>query len=313
MQMGEFDVKEWISHNRNALVTGVVSSTIVAIGAWLLPGTEALMAALVPAVAGNVWLQLLGVAGISLSLGVTAGGFVYRLGQRAVPAIPESPHPALIDTNPETPAPTTWPAFDREGLIADCKILVIDDSSPDKIAMFKRRGFDMTLRQRVEHNASEPYQDTFDFLFLDMRGVASDFGDTRGTDALPLLRRDNPWLPIVVFTSYPQDLRGPTRERVEDLADDIIKKSLRYDELEPTVIELLRVRRKRESFVKLLRDAGVSNTDAVLDGLVAGAEVAPTFSTDDVSADSREVAAKTIRVAQRVLERARTRSDGGRR
>lgn len=303
---------DWFRDNKAALLSGVLSSSLVALVFWLIPGASDLLSAASPMIAENLWLQFLLVGGAVGVAGLAVGGGVYQLGRSSVrgelPGPPDSSTPAIPE-RPQEDVTRTWPQFDREALIADTKILVIDDASLDKIAMFKRRGFNVTLQQKVERDADNPYQDSYDLLLLDLRGVRSDFGAKKGNEALTLLKQDNPWLPVVIFTSYPQDLKGDTREAAKRHSEAILRKSLRYDEIEPTLLEIMTRSRSREHFRHLLLNADLQNPDNVLDCLLEGEAPSFEFKSEPVSTANREAAQRLVKVARRVLATARSRAE----
>lgn len=305
------------TRNRDSIITGTGTSTFVALVFLFVPAVPDLLGVVIPILKESRLLQLL----LAGAFGLLPSAVPYALGARSArsaPALGGTPAPLQITgsgnsvpSGPPAPSAKSWPEFDRSDLIADCRILVIDDASPDKIAMFERRGFQIVLKQSVEHDAENIYQNDYDLLLLDLRGVGSEFGASKGNEALPLLRRDNPWLPIVIFTSFQQDLKGQALAEVEALSEGVLRKSLRYDEIETRVIEVLQRSRSRGSFESLLRKFDVANVDELLDAALHGALSSDQirFTSTTISAPHREAARRVIQVAVRVLAAARRRVD----
>lgn len=310
-------VGDWIKANRDGLLAGLATSGLVAAVVWFAPGVDEVWVSVLPMLEGNRVLQNTLGAAVAGMIGVAVFAFGVRRGERSRSGLasaspPPPPAPLPPESDGSMPAARDadvdnvvngWPEFDRNALIADCRILVIDDAKPDKLAMFERRGFDVTLKSRVEHDPANRYEANYDLLLLDQRGVRSEFGASRGSEALGLIRQDNPWLPIILFTSYPQDVKGKRRQEVLSVADEIMRKSLPYDEMEPRLLALLEDRRSRRHFESLLSGLGVEDPSVLLDQVAAGAFDGGTlkFGSAGVSATVREDAKRVLAVAERVV------------
>lgn len=328
----------WVRENSTGLVVGIVSSAIVSLGFWFLPALKPVVAAIGTTLQLNTTAQFVVVAVVCTIAGVATGVGAQLLqgrmnpapapggpsepsskgvptfpsnvgGQESIPApspqgaTPPTPDAEADSTVPSGPAttPQTWPSFSREELIANARILLIDDGQPDKIAMFKRRGFHIDIENTVEHDSTNRYELRYDLILLDQRGIRDDFGAKRGSDALPLLRKDNPWIPIVLFTSYPNDLRGETLDEVKAHSDVILRKSTRYDRMETKIMALLRSRRSREYFEGRLRQLGVDDPSATTQQILEGDKA----DLEMLHPPASDTARRLVEVAERIVNAAR--------
>lgn len=165
-----------------------------------------------------------------------------------------------------------WAPWTAEDLRLTSRVLFIDDEEMPYIAMMQSRRFAKVARESsITPTLLESLERDFDLLVLDVRGVTDAFGATDGVASLDMIRLENPWIPIVIFTSYPDDIRGNRRSLAKRSSYAIVNKMTSYKEFESQMIEALSGSRTRDYFISRLSDIGCDNPEARL-ALVDGSD-----------------------------------------
>lgn len=144
------------------------------------------------------------------------------------------------------------------------RILVIDDEDYAHYSTLRVRGFHVEHWRSISVADVEDLDLRYELVLLDIKGVVDDAGAMSGLEALRLLRRDNPWLPIVIFTSHIRTVRGQNADVAEQMADGVLKKAIPFDEFLNEVLEQIRGAFREEHFVRRLEGIGVKNAEQLV-------------------------------------------------
>lgn len=144
------------------------------------------------------------------------------------------------------------------------KILVIDDEDLPHYNQLTLRGFAVERWQTVDAKKSPTIDSTYDLLILDVRGIKDHFGATDGIDALPMIRRDNPWIPIIIFTAH-MDAQKEKIEKAEKFSQGTEGKNLPFTDFEERVTYWLQQTRSRDYALATLKRLGVANAMELCD------------------------------------------------
>ncbi len=207
----------------------------------------------------GMWEEVLG--GLITTIIVAVGGLMSGLGRKAAQLV----HRRIPALN----APG-WPNTRYEQLVTESRILVVDDQQWAHHDRLRRQNFHVTHHHQIEADANTPLDDRFDLLILDVRGIRDPFGASDGVEALVMLRRLNPWIPIIVCSAYFGDLTADQRAIITQHTQDAIEKDVDYPELEDRLVALLRRSRTRLFFEERLGATGVANANAALSSMEHG-------------------------------------------
>ena len=167
---------------------------------------------------------------------------------------------------PATVPPELWVTPSLENVKSQSRILVVDDEDLAHYSQLRTRGFNVKRLDAVDATASRTMDTDFDLLILDIRGIRDHFGAEDGIEALPMIRKDNPWIPIILFTAHMDDNKEKIA-RAEQLTQAVEPKSLRFADFEDRVIFWLRQARSRDYAVQSLARLGVANASDLADRL----------------------------------------------
>lgn len=278
---------------------------------WIVPGSQDLVVAILPIMQQNSELSLGVTLLLALAVGITVSVLTgVLLGVMLNRQLSPQDEPAYTPTE-APPQRKRWPQFERQDIVTQCRILVLDDDGgPLNVQRFQTRGFNIDVETTVGHEMSNPYEDRYDLILLDQRGVGSTLGAKRGSDTLPLLRRDNPWIPIYLFTSYAGNLGRVAEEQVSKYATGVLRKSQDYEELEEEVLRALARHRSRTHFENELHKLDVANVADIMGKLISEKTVVSDlkFNSTSRSATDDEERRFHVRrllcVAERVLRTA---------
>jgi CheY-like chemotaxis protein len=188
-----------------------------------------------------------------------------------------------IRLTPQARVEYKWAAPSIQALKLQSKVLIVDDDAElPHFTQLKNRHFSLTIWKEVERKQFESVDQDFDLMLLDVRGVKDSFGATNGLEALELIRRDNPWIPIAVYTAYLGDISASQRDAMNTFVQHELDKLVKYHEFEEAVVSLIQRGRSRAYFVTILSQLGVDNPDDVLSRLEsASGETLPVWKFVD--------------------------------
>lgn len=190
----------------------------------------------------------------------------------------------------------------------ESRVLIIDDESLAHFEHLKHRGFSCEHWKTIDRSRSGAIDAEFDLLLLDVRGVQDAFGAKDGIEALELLRRDNPWIPIALNTAFPADVADEKRRTVKMLTQRSLAKMMRYAEFEEAVVQLLQLGRSRQYFIDVLSRLQVADPGSVLTELESIPKSLPQWSflpNTKPSSVQRDQVDQVLRTAQGVYTRVR--------
>lgn len=146
----------------------------------------------------------------------------------------------------------------------NARLLVIDDEDYAHYDVLRRRGFEVTRWSSISTADAQDLDRKYELILLDVRGVVDDTGSSSGLDAIRLLRRDNPWIPIVIYTSHIRTVRGKNAETAKALSDGVLKKTLPFDDFLESVFDTMCSSFRSAHFVSRLEGVGVENAEQVV-------------------------------------------------
>lgn len=156
------------------------------------------------------------------------------------------------------------------------RILVVDDEDYAHYALLERQFSNLTRWTSIGGDAAKAIDDRFDLVVLDVRGVTDDAGANDGLEALEVLRRYNPWVPVLLFTAFRGAIRGARKDLASQHAQAVEKKVIPYPEFSEQVVRLLQLGFTRGYFVERLGSLGVDGAAE----LVAAIEAEPDRKVD---------------------------------
>ncbi len=165
---------------------------------------------------------------------------------------------------------TQWPTTHSDAALKFGRLLVVDDQSFAHYERLEKRGYKVTRWMKMNKNEPGGFDANYDALILDVRGVADDFGAADGVEALRLIRRDNPWIPILIYTAYPDDVPQDSSSFVASETEGCMSKLKPFVEFEAAIVSLFGKGRDRSRFARVLAHLGVANSDEVLTALQRG-------------------------------------------
>lgn len=158
----------------------------------------------------------------------------------------------------------SWDLPDVETIKKQSRVLIVDDGSYAHFEQLPLRGFAVTHEKRIDREKETVVDENFDLLILDVKGVQDAFGAKDGIDALELLRRDNPWVPIMIHTAYLGDLSDSRKNLVREHTQKAIPKIIPFHEFEELVMELLQLGRTPAYLEAVLKGLEVADPGRVL-------------------------------------------------
>ncbi len=193
-----------------------------------------------------------------------------------------------------------WGFESSEEIKRCCRVLIVDDRLLPHQDMLERRGFRVTKNDRVAPR-DVPIEAEYDIMLLDYKGVIDSFAATDGIAALKTIRQDNPWIPVMIITSYEEDERIAAGSH---LYDGVIPKSLEYSEVESRLLGMVDRACRKEFFHARLEKYGISNSKEILGAVEAGGnEIKPSLT--EASASSMGAALSLQKIAVSVFNRTR--------
>jgi CheY-like chemotaxis protein len=145
----------------------------------------------------------------------------------------------------------------RDRLKREGRILFVDDERPDIVEDLEKQGFNVRymedIRQEDLHNLES---NKYDVLILDYFNVGNDLGDRHGLGILAFVKRVNPRIHVLAYTSK---LLGTDDANFFRNSDGVLKKDLgiadTMEQVEDALSEALSVRKAWQS---LLHNFGVT-------------------------------------------------------
>src|SRR5262249_35139428 len=128
----------------------------------------------------------------------------------------------------------------------------------------RERGFAVDVWSSVDQKQAASIDANYDLLVLDVRGVQDAFGAKDGIEALQMLRDDNPWIPILMDSSYICDLTRDRKKTVRTQTQETLDKIARYPDFEARIWEWLTRGRTREYALSRLEALGHPAPEEVL-------------------------------------------------
>jgi DNA-binding response OmpR family regulator len=126
----------------------------------------------------------------------------------------------------------------RENLLRRGRILIIDDERPDLIDDLKRARFAVDYEPDItKENLSVIDSQTYDLVILDFGNVGKSFGTNEGLDILKYIKRVNPSIVVLAYTS-----RSLGTEHAEffRMADGVLSKDAGITDSQEKIEEALR-------------------------------------------------------------------------
>lgn len=166
------------------------------------------------------------------------------------------------------PATAGWHQVAADQLRSETRVLIVDDDTDEKLPHFpqlKARGFTVTQWHAIRATNVKSIEADFDLVVLDNRGVRDDLGSDSGVDALEIVRRDNPWIPVVINTSYPEDISRSRRDKLRQHNAEVVSKVMRYSEFEEVLLDAASRSRTLDYFCDRLSRLGAEDAAALLD------------------------------------------------
>lgn len=164
---------------------------------------------------------------------------------------------------------TRWPVTHPDAVVRSARVLVVDDQHQQfaNYELLENRGYHITRRSSLDSRQPGALDGEFDVVVLDVRGVQDGFGASDGIHALQLLRDDNPWIPVILYTAYPDDLTPEQEQIVQQLAEPPLSKFAPFKDLEGKIMASVLRGRERAHFEATLARIGIVNPDEVLASL----------------------------------------------
>ena len=242
---------------------------------------EVVFTGLAVGVAASLIAMAMWVFGASTAIGHTIGGAANQLLQKK-----------RMDLGQVTPQMVREKA----------RILIIDDEDYAHYETLSVRGFKTVHWRSISTAKAQKLDHEFEVVLLDVKDVLDDAGASNGLDALHLLRRDNPWVPIIIFTSHLRGLRGKRNELAASLAQGVVKKITPFNELLDEIVDTAHNAFKPEYFAERLDVLGVEDGAAVVATAESeGIEAAMTALVDsNLQAGAHMAAVKVLRVVDEV-------------
>lgn len=104
----------------------------------------------------------------------------------------------------------------REDLIRKSRILLIDNEKPDVFEDIKSAGFSIDYVEDV-NKENIHIVDRYDLIVLDFGDVGRDFGDGEGLSLLKYIKRVNPAIVVLAYTSKALTSQNSDFYRISDL------------------------------------------------------------------------------------------------
>lgn len=126
----------------------------------------------------------------------------------------------------------------REDLLRRGRILVVDDERPDLIDDLLRARFAVTYAPDITNeNLSAIESTTYDLIILDFGNVGREFGPNEGLDLLKHIKRVNPSVVVLAYTSKSL---GTEHADFFRMADGVLSKDAGITESQEKIEEALR-------------------------------------------------------------------------
>lgn len=189
----------------------------------------------------------------------------------------------------------SWRSNDYGQIRAISKVLIVDDeheSLPLK-EQLKKAGF-----SQVQSCRNVPDTETlkkFDFVVIDNKGVGDAFGASDGYESIRRMLREVPWMPILLFTSYVDDVKGAKTKFLNANKIKKMSKTSDFVDVEDHVVDEIDRTTSRDYFIENLKSLGLDSIDDQFDDLLS--------SHDEM--DFSKIDAKNRMIASLFLERAK--------
>ncbi|MBO6934176.1 MAG: hypothetical protein JJ863_04355 [Deltaproteobacteria bacterium] len=197
-----------------------------------------------------------------------------------------------------------WHQATAEDLMQSGRILVIDNQGEEELAhisQMRKRGFKVERWDRVIPGKAKTIGLSFDLLLLDNRDVTDDFGAESGLQAVKLLRRDNPWVPIFIFTSYEGDIPPSDKRQLTQMRVGLLPKMTPYADMEKVLIHALARAREQDYFLSILKDElRLGNPDQALSACTDKRSGSAALALEVSSPIDRSRAERVLHVARDV-------------
>ncbi len=162
-----------------------------------------------------------------------------------------------------------WSVGTMTDLRAKSRILVIDDEDGAHYDGLRARNYAVVTWNAIRTADAAKLDFEYDLIILDVRGVKDDLDADDGIEALEMLRRDNPWIPVLMFTSFKGTIRGRRREASSRNAQAVMQKSVSFTEFSEAVVDQLRRGASREYFEHLLGSLGCPDPGSLVEQVVS--------------------------------------------
>ena len=204
-----------------------------------------------------------------------------------------------------------WERPSVEVLKRESRLLIIDDENLAHFEQLQLRHFTVAHWKSVDQARAEHIDRDYDALILDVRGVQDAFGAKDGLDAINLIRRDNPWVPIMINTAYLGAMSEERRKLVKELSQKSLAKVIRYHDFEEQVVDLLYQGRSRDYFVALLKRLSVKDPPSTITLLESAPAANPKWSFEQGTKDApfqRDQVESVLSLARAMITGARWKS-----
>lgn len=161
-----------------------------------------------------------------------------------------------------------WRKRSVDEIRSSARLLIVDDNDYPYYQMLIDKGFNVDKIDEINSIESEGYEEKYDLIILDIKDVVDDTGSEDGIDALMLLRRFNPWVPVILFTAFTGQLKTKARKDfVAEYSEGVLQKGISYRDFSEKIINCIGKAWSRDFFISILQKLNLPDAKGIFEKL----------------------------------------------